>query len=446
MTMINTTPGGRRAACHTTSLARPVVALLAALLIALLGLVALAPPGLGAQVPAQTQADDYTRYELLDPTSHGFRILYDVTATTPGARVYFNGIRAGAEEEVHGVMDRSTGDSLRWSVVGGDVARREGLPRARLDGHYIRVELPRPVPAGGEVRLRIDKTYWDAESYWGDADTLTFSRSLGIERNAIVLPSGWEPVGVNYPSQVISEDDGRIKISFFDAGPGSVPLVVKARRLPPGGGSRSGDGGGAPASSPVSSGEPTAARVDWIPPERAAQDREIVYFLQQPETHSFRLYHDYTETRPGMDRYLNVVRAGSRVSDPSAVLLDTGEALPVETVTAGELAAMGVDVRASPETEVVVIRYPAVQPGTSARLRIHETYTDPGRYLLHDGELVWDRSFGRSRNAVVLPAGWSLTTSSIPAVVTETDDGRIRLDFVNYRPDDIRVFIRARRR
>jgi hypothetical protein len=45
--------------------------------------------------------------------------------------------------------------------------------------------------------------------------------------------------------------------------------------------------------------------------ERARQDREIVYFLQQPETHAFDLYHDYTESRPGVDNYLNVVRGGS---------------------------------------------------------------------------------------------------------------------------------------
>ena len=32
--------------------------------------------------------------------------------------------------------------------------------------------------------------------------------------------------------------------------------------------------------------------------ERAHQDRDIVYFLQQPETHSFDLYHDYSESSP----------------------------------------------------------------------------------------------------------------------------------------------------
>ena len=50
--------------------------------------------------------------------------------------------------------------------------------------------------------------------------------------------------------------------------------------------------------------------------ERAHQDREIVYFLQQPETHSFDLYHDYTETRPDASRYVNVVRPGAACRTP----------------------------------------------------------------------------------------------------------------------------------
>jgi hypothetical protein len=94
---------------------------------------------------------------------------------------------------------------------------------------------------------------------------------------------------------------------------------------------------------------------------------------------------------------------------------------------------------------VVVIRFPPVAEGGSLRLRISETYTDPS-YRLENDELVWDRTLGRPRNAVVLPAGWYLTACSIPATVSETDDGRIRLDFVNPRPDEIAVLLKARRR
>jgi hypothetical protein len=182
--------------------------------------------------------------------------------------------------------------------------------------------------------------------------------------------------------------------------------------------------------------------------ERARQDREIVYFLQQPDTHAFALYHDYTESRPGVGAYYNIVRPGSRASSPAARLLDTGEALQVETVSGARLIAEKADVgeAITPDAEVVVIRFPPVQRGQTARLRISETYTDSGRYYLDGDEFVWDRSLGRSRNAVVLPAGWYVTASSVPAAVTTVDDGRIRLDYDNPRTDEVAVLLKGRRR
>ncbi|NHZ73304.1 MAG: hypothetical protein GWP16_02395 [Nitrospirae bacterium] len=173
-----------------------------------------------------------------------------------------------------------------------------------------------------------------------------------------------------------------------------------------------------------------------------------MYFLLQPETHSFQLYHDYTENRSGVDRYLNVVRPGSRAKEPSAMILDTGEDLEVETLRGREVSDKDLDIGEpiTVETEVVAIWFEPVGEGESKRLRIEETYTDAGRYGLDDDELIWDRSFGRSRNTVVLPAGWSLTDSSVPAVVDETEAGEIRLQFLNDRPGVIEVVIRARRR
>jgi hypothetical protein len=182
--------------------------------------------------------------------------------------------------------------------------------------------------------------------------------------------------------------------------------------------------------------------------ERAHQDRDIVYFLREPETHAFDLYHDYTEAHEGADRYVNVVRKGSTVSNPTARVLDTGEGLEATILKGEVIRSAGLDIGepVRPDSEVVLVRFTPVARGGSVRLRISETYTDPERYYLEGEELVWDRSFGRPRNAVVLPAGWMLTGSFIPATVSETADGRIRLDFVNPRPDEIRVLIKARRR
>ena len=127
--------------------------------------------------------------------------------------------------------------------------------------------------------------------------------------------------------------------------------------------------------------------------------------------------------------------------------LDTGEQLTSETLKGDAITRAGLDVRdVTPQTEVVVFRFPVVTTGTSVRLRMFETYTDTARYKLVGDELVWDRSFGRPTNAVVLPAGWMLTNSSIPAAVSTEPDGRVRLDFVNPRPDEIATLITARRR
>lgn len=194
--------------------------------------VALALPLSAQSVPRQTDADHYTRYELLAPGSGKFRILYEVTATTAGASRYFNPIRKGSVASDEAVADRMTGAPLRFEIVPGRTARDNGLPSADTTGEYIMVHLPRPVPTEGEVRLMIDKTYEDARSYQQRGDTVIFTRPLGIKRNAIVLPGGYELVSVNYPSQVITERDGRVTVSFINIGPNEVPLMIRARRLP----------------------------------------------------------------------------------------------------------------------------------------------------------------------------------------------------------------------
>jgi hypothetical protein len=422
-------------------------------------LLALAAPAAGHAQSAS--ADSYTRYELLDPDSASFRIIYDVAATTPGARFYFNPIRQGSEATDESVIDRMTGQPLTFEVVTGEAARRDGMRGAALDGLYIKVHLARPVPEGGEARIRIIKTYKDEKSYYRQGDLIVFDRSLGIKRNAIVLPAGYEIVSSNFPSQVIEEDAGRLAISHWNNTPPAAPVLIRARRLPVPGARTAPASQLAPAAEatpqPAAPARPAAAPAAPAPRadelrgltvrERAFENREIVYFLTQPEAHAFSLYHDYTETRPGVDRYLNVVRAGSTVSDPSAIVLDTGERLPVETLAGDAIARANLGVRdVTPDTEVVVIRFPAVKDGQSLRLRISETYTDPSRYGVVDGQLVWHRSFGRPANDVVLPEGWYLTVSSIPGVITTEPDGRTRIAFVNPRPDSIDVIVKARRR
>lgn len=184
-----------------------------------------------AQAP-QTEADEYTRYELLAPESSQFRIFYEVTATTPGATAFYNPIRKGSEASSEAVYDRLTGAALAFEIVAGAKAKAEGYAEADPETSYIKIRLPRAVPKDGEVRLLIDKTYKDPKSYSREGERIVFSRSLGIRRNAVVLPRGYELTACNVPSQVLSEADGRIFISFMNPLPAEAPLVVKARRLP----------------------------------------------------------------------------------------------------------------------------------------------------------------------------------------------------------------------
>jgi hypothetical protein len=180
----------------------------------------------------QTEADEYTRYELLAPETSQFRILYEVTATAAGATAFYNPIRKGSEASNEAVYDRLTGEKLRFDVVGGAQARAEGWAAADAETQYIKVQLARPVAKDGEARLLIDKTYKDPKSYSRDGNQIVFARPLGIRRNAVVLPAGYELVACNVPAQVLSESDGRILVSFMNSLPTEAPLVVRARRLP----------------------------------------------------------------------------------------------------------------------------------------------------------------------------------------------------------------------
>jgi hypothetical protein len=376
------------------------------------------------------ETNGYTRYELLAPGSAKFRIIYDITAIWPGATAFFNPIRKGSVASDESVTDRATGKKLAFKVVSGEEARRTGLPDGDTTYDYIRVQLAHPVPDnGGEGRIRIEKTYADPKSYYQDGETIVFDRSLGIKRNAVVLPPGYVLGTCNYPVQVGQEADGRIKVSFINNTPGEAPLKLTAR-----------PGHISPAPSSVK---------DRLG-ERAAQTRDIVYYLRDPQTHAFDLYHDYTEERPGTRRYINVVRTGSAASDPSARNLDTGATIPAQILKGDAITAAGISdpeelPKVTPDTEIVVFNFKPLKQGQSIRLRMSETYTDPVRYKQVGDELVFDRSFGRPANAVVLPAGWALTNSTIPAQISTLPDGRQRLDFINPRPDEIDVLITARK-
>jgi hypothetical protein len=190
---------------------------------------------------------------------------------------------------------------------------------------------------------------------------------------------------------------------------------------------------------------PAAAQTAF---HRAEQDREITYWLLAPESGQFRISHDFTVTRSGQRSVHSFVRKGSAVTQAVVVDLDTGQTLKTYNVAGKEVNALGYYPEPAPDDSVVVqadLPHPLAD-GETARVRVIETYTDADRYVVKDGQLIWDRTLGRPLNTIVLPAGWMLASVSVPAVVSLDEEGRVACRFVNPRNDEVHVVLKARRR
>jgi hypothetical protein len=179
-------------------------------------------------------ADEFTLYDLLPPDTHQFAITYDVTQAKEGAELFFNPIRVGSIATKEKVLARSTGKELQFEVVSGKEAKTSGLVSDKTadDAQFIRVHLPGPVPKGGETRIRILKTYTDAASYFVKDGQLVFTRPLGIKRNVVLLPKGWELIECASPGMISTDADGRVRVSFLNDRDDQLPVKIVARRLP----------------------------------------------------------------------------------------------------------------------------------------------------------------------------------------------------------------------
>src|SRR6266852_2242081 len=172
--------------------------------------------------------------QFISPETYQFKIYYEVTETRVGARFHFNQIREGSEASDESVMDLATNRPLKFEVVTGAQAKVDS-PAENFGptAHYIKVYLAHPVPVNGEYRLAIIKTYKDDKSYYTEGDQIVFKRPLGIPRDSIVLPAGYEIVSCSVATQVLMETDGRLKLAFVNAGSGGqLEVTIKARKLP----------------------------------------------------------------------------------------------------------------------------------------------------------------------------------------------------------------------
>jgi len=395
----------------------------------------------------QSQAsDEFTLYDLLAPETHQFAIRYDVAATAPGMKVFYNIIRPGSEASNEKGFDRATGKELPFVMTDAKEAKAAGQSEADVPDAtpYIKVPLPRPVTANSEFRLRILKTYKDAKSYYSQADKIVFDRSLGVKRNIVLLPADYELIGSTVPV-IMDIENGRVKISMVNDRQDELQVRITGRKLSIARADQQ-------KTPPPGQQTQTAQSLPPAPEHfhRAEDDREITYWLLDPETHQFRFSHDFNIDRPGQKYAHSFVRKGSKVSPETTFIdLDSGKRLKTSIVTGKEVNTLGYYPERSDDDDVVVqgeLLKP-IAAGQTARIRVMETYTDPDRYYIDkNGELVWDRTFGRPRNVLTLPEGWYLTDCSTSASIALDEEGRIQLFLNNPRNDEIHVIVHAHRR
>lgn len=359
--------------------------------------------------------DDYTEYHLLAPDTHSFHIVYYLNQRQPGLTYVLNQTRSGSAGSDISVSDPRTGAPLKHDYLTGKELADAGV-RGRLapEEHYIRAHLARPVPEGGEGRVRIEKTYQDEKSYTAAADgTITFARSLGIGRNAIVLPSGYGLVSSNVAAEVATIGDGRVQLSFENINGYASDVTIRAaprpgvKRLPAGGTSNAFRSTktlyqiGADGLVAV-----RHERVYWTSPERLGPDATLSTIL--------------------LDQFGSLRNV--RVTD-----VDLGEPMAV-VPPAGRGQSASARLKATPGT-----------PIRSANVRIEGTLQE-GADIRPIG-LTWSRVLLEPRATVVLPDGYELTFVSVPVTSGTLPDGRMYLQVVNNRvASTIRLELRAARK
>lgn len=346
--------------------------------------------------------DDYTEYNLLDPASHQFHIVYYLNQRQAGATTVLNQTRSGSEGSNIAVVDPRTGQPLKFDYRSGKELAADGeAGRLAPAEHYIRAFLPQPVPEGGEGRVRIEKTYLDERSYSQDGEEIVFARSLGIGRNAIVLPRGYGLAASNVAGQVMATGDGRVKVSFENVNGYAADVNIRGVRVP-----------GAPAE-----GLPVV--------EHAADFSKTLYDLGDPAGHEVRIQHQYVETTVG-PRATPVFLTRHAVIDLRARDMDTGRTIvPMQE---GTRVALSLATPLGSGVETTQVKLTGVE-------------RDPA-YRLDGRHLVWETTL-HERSVILLPAGWQLISLSAPAIVSTDREGRVVIRVAIPRAEPVSLALKA---
>jgi hypothetical protein len=344
--------------------------------------------------------DNYTQYELLEPGGAQFAITYFLTERRAGSIFILNQTRSGSAGSDISVFDPRTGKPLKFDYLSGEELARDGTP-GRFDPaeHYIRARLAAPVPEGGEGRVKILKTYKDEKSYYVEGDDVVFKRSLGIARNAIVLPKGYRLVSSNVAAQMFTLPDGRLKISFEHAHGYAADVTIRGRK-----------------GSPLPTGS--------IHSEQSFDFTKVLYDFA--EGGAVKVTREIIVSVPGPTAFVP-----NQMSASDVVVIDVDTGKPLE-------------LKGGREGRVAQLLEPIAGPGQSARLRL--TGTMKNRYVVTDGQFSWDARIDEPRGVFLLPSGFDLVSISVPATVSMQQDGRVAMQVYAGAEVTLPVTIRAAKR
>jgi hypothetical protein len=272
------------------------------------------------------------------------------------------------------------------------------------DAYSIRVRLPRPVPKGGVGRIYIYKTFKDPRTYIVHGDDIIWVRSLIGSRVGVVLPKGYGLVSSSVAAQIITQEDGRLRLSFANPSGQVDPVTIHARKT-----------------------NQNFASVKYH--DTFLEDIRTLYDLDAPETHQIHIDQRYTDYRKGDKAQLDTLG-----------YLPLRELKVLDLDTATEFAPL----KAAGAT-LVKLGVPIVNDKQSAHLQLAGVLSDPG-YKLEDGDLVFERILHGLRNTVLLPEGWDVASVSEVGTVGMYK-GRVFVALVNLNSESAyRMIIRARKR
>ena len=348
-----------------------------------------------------------TRYEI--GSGAELRIVSDRIAEGAGVEEYrfpLSPASAGAEAAV---VDRASGAALSSTV----------------DGDGLLISLGRTLGERAERRVRIEEIADRSHYVRPHGNGLIFEHAAPPGRTTVLLPPGTVLGSSNVPVQAAVEG-GRLMLGILHPGPEPLPVRLD-----------------------IEPGDPGAMRAiegDF----RAGDERNIVYWLEDPAAHRLSLALELLIDTPGQAHVFSVLLPTDEILDPVTLDVDRGLELPTRIVSAEEAASIPHSPTPLPDDAKVLVAdlgY-AVPAGGNARVRLYQTAINPGFELLDDGDFRLLRFLARPRTRIVLPPGWDLTSLDQPAIPHRDGEGRLVLDFVHAggdRPSLVLTATRQRR-